>query len=184
MPWIAFLILFGFGVTLLPGTTWQSIMTTQIPLIPVSGLVIFRYFNPGPFSEKAVKITTAFVALAGFAFAAYLAWEWHRGVLPQCGSGGCTAAQYSPGGELFFGIRTTTVGLTGYTLVLLSLLLPGNLGRLATAGLGTFGFATSMYLTGYSVTELNTTCQWCIGSATAMTTIFTLSFWRLVKTLQ
>ena len=41
-----------------------------------------------------------------------------------------------------------------------------------------------MYLTFYSVTELQTTCQWCIGSATAMTTIMVLSYWRLVKYME
>jgi uncharacterized membrane protein len=41
-----------------------------------------------------------------------------------------------------------------------------------------------MYLTFYSATELNTTCQWCLGSAAAMTTIFALSYWRLFRFIQ
>lgn len=183
VPWVGVLIAFGVLVSLLPDTTVESIVITQIPLVPVTGLVIYAFFRPDFLSEKAVKITVALVALAGLSFASYLAIKWAAGELPTCSTGGCTAAQYSEGADLFFGIRTTTVGITGYSLVLLSLLVPGNLGRMATAFLGTFGFGTSMYLTFYSVTELNTTCQWCIGSAAAMTTIMALSYWRLARFL-
>jgi uncharacterized membrane protein len=184
LPWVGVLVAFGFLVSLLPETTKWSILITQIPLVPVTGLVIYRFFRPGELSEKALRTTIAFVALAGLSFAIYLGATWAAGEFPSCSTGGCTAAQYSDGAELFFGIRTTTVGMTGYTLVLLSLLIPGNVGRLATAFLGTFGFATSMYLTFYSATELNTTCQWCLGSAAAMTTIFALSYWRLFRFIQ
>ncbi|MFM8519779.1 MAG: vitamin K epoxide reductase family protein [Solirubrobacterales bacterium] len=184
LPWIGVLVLFGVGVSLLPDATTETILITQTPLLPVSGLVIYSFFRSGPLPELAVRITIALVALAGLSFASYLAIKWAAGELPTCSTGGCTAAQYSDGADLFFGIRTTTVGITGYSLVLLSLLLPGNLGRFTTPFLGTFGFGTSMYLTFYSVTELNTTCQWCLGSAAAMTTIMVLSYWRLVKYME
>ncbi|MFM8889364.1 MAG: vitamin K epoxide reductase family protein [Solirubrobacterales bacterium] len=184
LPWVGVLVAFGVLISVLPDTTAESIAITQIPLIPVSGLVIFSFFRTGPLPEAAARVTVALVALAGMSFAAYLASKWASGELPTCSTGGCTAAQYSDGADLFFGIRTTTVGLTGYSLVLLSLLVPGNAGRFITAFLGTFGFGTSMYLTFYSVTELETTCQWCIGSATAMTTIMVLSYWRLVKYME
>ena len=184
LPWVGVLVAFGVLVSLLPDTTVESIVITQIPLVPVTGLVIYRFFRPGELPEKAVKITTALVALAGLSFATYLAVKWAAGELPTCSTGGCTAAQYSEGADLFFGIRTTTVGITGYSLVLLSLLIPRNPGRFATTFLGTFGFGTSMYLTSYSVLTLETTCQWCLGSAAAMTTIMALSYWRLAKYLE
>lgn len=183
LPWVGVLVAFGVLVSLLPDTTVESIVITQIPLVPVTGLIIYSFFRAGGVSETAAKITIALVALAGLSFASYLAIKWAAGELPTCSTGGCTAAQYSEGADLFFGIRTTTVGITGYSLVLLSLLIPGNLGRMGTAFLGTFGFGTSMYLTFYSVTELNTTCQWCLGSAAAMTTIMALSYWRLARFL-
>ena len=183
LPWLGLLITFGVLVSVLPDTTVESIVITQIPLVPVTGLIIYSFFRAGGVSETAAKITIALVALAGLSFASYLAIKWAAGELPTCSTGGCTAAQYSEGADLFFGIRTTTVGITGYSLILLSLLVPGNVGRLATTFLGTFGFGTSMYLTFYSVTELNTTCQWCIGSAAAMTTIMALSYWRLARFL-
>lgn len=183
LPWVGVLVGFGVLISVLPDTTVESIVITQIPLVPVTGLIVYGFLRSGELPEVAARVTSALVALAGLSFASYLAIKWASGVLPTCSTGGCATAQYSEGADLFFGIRTTTVGITGYSLVLLSLLIPGNLGRMSTAFLGTFGFGTSMYLTFYSVTELDTTCQWCIGSATAMTTIMALSYWRLARFL-
>jgi uncharacterized membrane protein len=184
LPWVGVLVAFGVVVSLLPDTTVDSILITQLPLVPVTGLVIYGFFHVGQVSEKAAKITIALVALVGLSFATYLAVTWASGGSPTCSTGGCEVAQNSEGADLFFGIRTTTVGVTGYSLVLLSLLIPGNIGRLATTFLGTFGFGASMYLTSYSVITLQTTCQWCLGSAAAMTTIMALSYWRLAKYLE
>lgn len=184
LPWVAVLVLAGVLVSLLPGTTKWSILITQIPLLPVTGLVVYRYFRPGYLPERAVKVTIALVALAGLSFAIYLGATWATGGTPTCSAGGgCSAAETSEGAKLFFGIRTTTVGMVGYSLILLSLLVPGNLGRISTAALGTFGFGTSAYLTTYLATEFQTSCQWCLGSSVAMTTIFALSFWRLARYL-
>ena len=185
LPWVGVLVAAGVLVSLLPGTTKWSILITQIPLVPVTGLVVYRFFRPGELPEKVAKITIALVALAGLSFAIYLGITWATGAEPTCAvGGGCSAAQTSEGADLFFGIRTTTVGIVGYSLVLLSLLVPGNLGRMATAFLGTFGFGTSAYLTTYLATEFNTSCQWCLGSSAAMTTIFALAYWRLAKYLE
>ncbi|MGA1213116.1 MAG: vitamin K epoxide reductase family protein, partial [Solirubrobacterales bacterium] len=165
------------------GTSKTSILITQIPLVPVTGLVVYRYFRPGHLPETAVKVTIPLVALAGLSFAIYLGVTWvATGDAPTCSAGGgCSAAETSDGATLFFGIRTTTVGMIGYSLILLSLLVPGNLGRISTAFLGTFGFGTSAYLTTYLATEFNTSCQWCLGSSVAMTTIFALAYWRLAQ---
>ena len=184
VPLVAVLLLAGFVVSLLPETTKWSLLITQLPLLPVSGLVIYGFLRPGGLNEKALKVTIGLVALVGISFAIYLGATWAADAVPTCATGGCNAAQSSEGAELFFGIRTTTVGMIGYSLVLLSLFLPGNVGRLATAFLGTFGFATSVYLTYYLASEFNTSCQWCLGSSFAMTTIFALSYWRLFRFIQ
>ena len=182
LPWVGVLVAFGLLVSLLPETTKWSILITQIPLVPVTGLVVYRFFVPGELSEKAVRITIALVALVGFSFALYIGLSWGGdSSTVTCSTGGCNAAETSKGARLFFDIRTTTVGMVGYSLVILSLLVPGNIGRLATAFLGTFGFATSVYLTYYLASTFNTSCQWCLGSAAAMTTIFVLSYWRLFR---
>jgi uncharacterized membrane protein len=183
LPWVGVLVLFGFGVSLLPKTTWESIAITQVPLLPVTGLLVYGFFSSGGISEKAIKVTTALVSLTGLSFAIYLGVTWVSGVAPTCSTGGCGILQGSKAASLFFGIRTTTVGMIGYSLVLLSLLIPGVMGRLSTTFLGTFGFGTSVYLAWYSVTVWNTTCQWCLGSGAAMTAIFALSYWRLFRSI-
>ncbi len=177
--WIPVPILFGLFVWSFPETTLESIVITQIPFLALSGLVVL-YALRGTLSELSMRLATAFAALAGLAYASYLTYEWSQGSIPQCATGGCTAVQFSPGAELFFDFRTSTVGVVGYCLVLLSLLIPGVYGRASTWALGAFGFGTSIYLTTYSIFELKTTCQWCLGSAAAMTTIFVISTIRLM----
>ena len=76
LPWVAVLVLFGFLVSLLPGTTKWSVLISQAPLVPVTGLVIYAFVRPGEVSEKAVRITIALVALIGFSVAAYLGIAW------------------------------------------------------------------------------------------------------------
>ena len=72
LPWVAVLVLVGLLVSLLPGTTKWSIVITQIPLLPVTGLVVYRYLRPEYLSEKAVKVTIALVALADDSLATLL----------------------------------------------------------------------------------------------------------------
>lgn len=178
--WIPVPILFGLFVSFFPDTTVESIVITQIPFLALTGVVLV-YVIRGRLTELDLRLATAFAALAGLAYAAYLTYEWGQGSVPQCATGGCTIAQFSDGAELFFDFRTSTVGVVGYCLVLVSLLIPGVYGRVSTFALGTFGLGTSIYLTSYSIFELKTTCQWCLGSAAAMTTIFTISAIRLIK---
>jgi uncharacterized membrane protein len=179
--WIPVPILFGLFVWSFPETTIESIVITQIPFLALSGLVALYALRGTP-SELSLRLVTVFAALVGLAYASYLTYEWSQGSIPQCATGGCTVVQFSAGAELFLGFRTSTVGVVGYCLVLLSLLIPGIYGTVSTWALGIFGFGTSIYLTSYSIFELQTTCQWCLGSAAAMTTIFTISSIRLVRT--
>ena len=177
--WIPVPILFGLFVWTFPDATLESIVITQIPFLALSGLVV-AWVVRGSLTETTLRLATAFAAVAGLAYAAYLTYEWSQGSIPQCATGGCTVAQFSAGAELFFDFRTSTVGVVGYCLVLLSLLIPGVYGRASTWALGAFGFGTSIFLTTYSIFELKTTCQWCLGSAAAMTTIFAISTIRLM----
>jgi uncharacterized membrane protein len=173
--------LWALFITQLPDTTWESVAITQGPIIILAAFAIYTIIGQS-FSETANKLAVAGAALIGLTCAAYLAIKWGQNSAPQCSTGGCVKAQYSSYADFFFGIRTTTVGIIGYLLTLLSLLIPGNYGRLATLVLGALGFAVSVFLTSASVFILNTTCQWCLGSAAAMTAIIVLSYWRFWKT--
>lgn len=170
------LLLLGV-VWLLPDTTWQSFLITQLPWLGFIAVAAWSFRNG--FSEGALRGGVLFAAAIGLGYATYLYWSWSSGVPAQCSTGGCERAQSSEYADLFFGIRTALVGMIGYSLVILSLLLRGNWGRSALAFLATFGFGVSLYLTFSSVTVLQTTCQWCLGSAAAMTTLFVLAWWRM-----
>jgi uncharacterized membrane protein len=175
--WLPIPALFAFFILLMPDTTIESVLITQLPFLALSLLVVYSVFKG--FSEKIIKLVILFAALTGLGFATYLSIKWQQNVLPECGSGGCAAAQFSKYADMFFGIRTSLVGVIGYILILLSLLFKGDFARFLTLGLALFGFVVSAYLTYSSVFDLETTCQWCLGSASAMTTIFTLSCFRL-----
>lgn len=179
--WIVVPIIFALFILSLPDTTRDSVLITQLPFLAITLFIIFLYFS-NQFSERAIKLSILWAALAGLSFAIYLTISWYHGTVPVCSTGGCAKAQGSEYADIFFGIRTATVGIFGYSLVLISLLLPNKIGRLATPFLATFGFAVSIYLTFSSVTVLETTCQWCLGSASAMMTIFILSYLWLIKT--
>lgn len=176
--WLPIPFLYAGFVSLFPDTTSESIVITQIPFLALSGVVIV-YAIRGRLSELALRLATGFAAVAGLAFAGYLTYKWNQNVLPECSTGGCAAAQFSKYADMFFGIRTSTVGVYGYSLVLLSLLIPGLWGKVSTWALGLFGFGVSVYLTSSSIFDLGTTCQWCLGSASAMTTILLISSMRL-----
>lgn len=158
-------------ILLLPDTTWQTVLITALPWLGFVFFALRQKTNP--------KIPLLWAALWGLGYALYLQWSWSQGEVPQCSSAGCSLAQSSEYADMFFGLRTSLVGVIGYSLFLLSLLLRGNTGLLVGSFLAAFGFGISLFLSYSSVAVLGTTCQWCLGSAAAMTTLFVLSWWRM-----
>lgn len=159
-------------VLLLPDATWQ----TSLIFATVSAPLFLQLAN-------LIPLRAALFAVAGLGFlcAGYLAFVWYTSGVPQCSSEGCAIAQSSPYATLFFGLPTSTVGVLGYSAVLFALLMPRRYRVWVVAGLAAFGFAVSLFLTYSSVFVLYTTCQWCIGSATAMTSLAILSWRQIVE---
>lgn len=172
--WIAFLPLFALGTIFLPGASWQTVLVTQVVLLPLSWFFLFdKRDNP----RRALSLA----ALLGLACALYLSYHWYSGSVAQCGTDGCNIAQSSSYARLFFDFPTSSVGVVGYLLIIFSLLWNRLTGHILTALLGAFGLAVSCYLTYSSIFVLHTTCQWCLGSAVAMTSIAFLSYWQFVS---
>ena len=73
------------------------------------------------------------------------------------------------------------LGLGGYALILASLWLPGDNGRIAGALLALVGFGFSAYLTWLELFEIDAICQWCVASAVLMTILAVATSWRLVR---
>ena len=121
------------------------------------------------------------VGCVGWGIAAYLTYVHYKGLHPACfAHGGCEQVQSSRYAKLT-GIPVATIGLVGYTLILCSLALRGELGRLAGVVLTLSGWGFSAYLTYRELFTIDAICQWCVGSAVAMTALVVLAAVRYVR---
>jgi uncharacterized membrane protein len=133
-------------------------------------------------TERRLRQLIAVTALLGLAIAAYLTYVHYAELEPICagGTGGCEKVQSSSYAELA-GVPVAVLGLAGYALILVSLRIPSDGGRLAGTLLALVGFGFSAYLTWIEVFELDAICQWCAASAVLMTILAVTTSWRLVQ---
>ena len=133
-------------------------------------------------TERRLRLTIAGLALAGLAIAVYLSWVHYEDAKPFCvaGGGGCERVQTSDYAELS-GIPVAVLGVIGYALILGSLWIRGDAGRLAGALLALSGFGFSAYLTYREVFTIDAICQWCVASAVVMTALAVLTTLRLLR---
>ena len=133
-------------------------------------------------SERELRRLIALAALIGLAVAAYLTYVHYAELEPICAGagGGCELVQNSSYAELA-GIPVAVLGLAGYVLILASLLIPGEGGRLVGTLLALVGFGFSAYLTWVELFEIDAICQWCVASAVLMTILAVATSWRLVR---
>ena len=133
-------------------------------------------------SERAIRLATAVLALAGIAVAAYIAISEAGGGAPACiaGAGGCETVAESDYSELA-GVNVSVVGIFGYGLILCTAFLGGDLGRIGGLTAGIVGFGFTVYLTYLELFEIDAICQWCVVSAAVMTLLFAATAWRAVS---
>ncbi len=115
----------------------------------------------------------------GLAIAGYLTYVKYAHLKPICLTGGGCEVVQSSSYATFAGMPVPVLGLTGYALILLTLLIPGDIGRGATALLAVSGFGFSIYLTWLELVRIKAICQWCVGSAIVMTALAIVSSIRL-----
>lgn len=121
------------------------------------------------------------IALLGVAIAGYLVYVHYADLKPFCvSSGGCETVQSSAYAD-FLGVPVALLGLIGYVLILGSLFIRGEIGRIVTAVLCLSGFGFSVYLTYLELFRIEAICQWCVASATLMTVLMILAIVRLLK---
>ena len=133
-------------------------------------------------TERRLRLVTALVAVLGLAVAGYLTYVHYAELEPLCvgGGGGCERVQSSDYAELA-GIPVAVLGFAGYALILASLWVPGDAGRVGGALLALVGFGFSIYLTWVELFEIDAVCQWCVVSAVLMTVLALTTTWRLVQ---
>jgi uncharacterized membrane protein len=130
---------------------------------------------------SSLRTATLVVGVIGTAIAAYLTYIHYAGIEPICAaSGGCEKVQSSRYAELA-GIPVALLGLIGYLGILVTSFLPGDNARFAAAALALSGFVFSIYLTYLELFEIDAICQWCVGSAVAMTVLAVLTTLRVAR---
>jgi uncharacterized membrane protein len=132
-------------------------------------------------TERRLRPAIAALAVAGVAIAAYLTWVHYADTEAVCvaGGGSCEKVQTSEYADLL-GVPVALLGLIGYALILGSLWIRGDAGRLTGAVLALAGFGFSAYLTYRELFTIEAICQWCVVSALVMTALAVLTVWRLL----
>jgi uncharacterized membrane protein len=133
-------------------------------------------------TERSLRRATGVLALIGAAIAGYLTWVHYAGLQPFCvgGGGSCERVQSSQWSELA-GIPVAVLGLAGYLLLLGSLAVPGETGRMTAALLALVGVGFSAWLTYVEVVKIDAICQWCAASAVIMLLLAIVSITRLLR---
>jgi len=130
-------------------------------------------------TDGRLRAAIAALAVAGIGVATYLTYIHYADVKAFCvaGGGGCEKVQTSSYSELL-GIPVAVLGLVGYVLILASLRVPGEAGRVAGAVLALGGFGFSAYLTYRELFTIDAICQYCVASAVLMALLAVATTWR------
>jgi uncharacterized membrane protein len=137
------------------------------------------FLGVGP--DRRLRIAILVVALIGLGIATYLTIVHYSGLKVAClASGSCETVQSSRYAKLA-GIPVPVLGLLGYIGILGTLILRGELGRVAGWGLALVGFLFSAYLTYRELFTIKAICQWCVGSAICMTVLLVLTSIRVFR---
>ena len=132
-------------------------------------------------TDRGLRRAVLVLAVLGLGVAAYLTYVHYRGIKPVCGLGGnCEKVQTSQWADLA-GVPVAVLGLGGYALILASLFVRGELGRMAGALVALAGFGFSLYLTYRELFSIDAICPWCVTSAVLMALLAVLTVTRLVR---
>jgi uncharacterized membrane protein len=129
------------------------------------------------------RLRTAAIAccLVGLGIAAYLTYVHFAGIAPACEiAHGCERVQTSQWSQLA-GVPVALLGLAGYAAILAAVLIRGESGLAAAAGLAVAGFGFSAYLTYREVVTIGAICIWCVASAVLMAALAAITVTRLLR---
>ena len=134
---------------------------------------------------RALRVVLGVLAAAGLLISAYLTWVHFARVAPVCvgGSGGCETVRSSRYATVL-GVPVSVLGLVGYTGLLLSAVVRGEVGVYLGFLIALVGTLFSVYLTYLEVFVIHAVCQWCVASAAIMVAALicaALAAWRLTR---
>ena len=132
-------------------------------------------------SDRALRTTGFVLVVLGILIAGYLVYVHYADINPICNiAHGCHKVQTSAYAKLA-GVPVALLGLIGYIVIFVSLIVDGELGRMTAALTALVGFGFSMYLTYRELFTIDAICQWCVGSAILMTGLAVVCTWRLLR---
>jgi uncharacterized membrane protein len=138
--------------------------------------------RPRSDTDRRLRVAILVLTVIGIGIASYLTYTHYAGIKVAClSSGGCETVQASKWSKVG-GVPVALLGLIGYVLILLSLAVRGDIGRIGGFGLALVGFLFSAYLTYRELFTIHAICQWCVSSAVIMTILLVLTGWRVVRT--
>jgi uncharacterized membrane protein len=130
---------------------------------------------------RRLRTAILVLSLIGIGIAGYLTYVHYEGLKVLCLSGGgCETVQSSRYAKLD-GVPVALLGLLGYIGILGSLLIRGELGRIAGFAIALIGFGFSMYLTSRELFTIHAICPWCVSSACLMTVLAILTAIRAIR---
>jgi len=129
-------------------------------------------------SDRALRLATAVLALAGAGVAAYLVWVRETGATLVCATGGCGTVQSSQYAEVA-SMPVALLGLVGYVVLLATALAAGETARLVQAAVALGAVLFSTYLLYVQVALIGEVCDWCLVSDAIVTLIAMLALLRL-----
>jgi len=131
--------------------------------------------------DRTLRRAMIVLTLIGIGIASYLTYVHYKGLSPICAiNQGCEKVQSSKYAKVS-GVPVPVIGLVGYVAIFVSLMVRGELARLATAIMTIGGFAFSLYLTSLELFRIHAICQWCVGSAIVMTSLAVLATIRVLR---
>jgi uncharacterized membrane protein len=132
-------------------------------------------------SDRTLRTVGLVLTVLGLGIAGYLVYVHYADIDPVCNiAHGCHKVQTSEYAKLA-GVPVALLGLIGYVILFVSLLVPGETARMAAAFTALVGFGFSMYLTYRELFTIDAICQWCVGSAILMTGLAIVCTWRVLR---
>jgi uncharacterized membrane protein len=133
--------------------------------------------------QRARRVVLGALAVVGLLISAYLTWVHYAGVAPVCvgGSSGCETVQSSSYATIV-GVPVAVVGLVGYSGLLFSTSLRGEVGVYLGFLVALVGTLFSAYLTYLEVFVIHAVCEWCVANASVMVLLCAaVGVWDLAK---
>jgi uncharacterized membrane protein len=129
-------------------------------------------------TERALRIASVALALAGAAVSGYVLSVRLSGSTIACSTGGCATVQSSRYSEVL-GLPVAALGLVGFLVMAGAAVARGELARLVQASVALAATAFSAYLLFLQLHVIGAVCDWCVASDVLTTGLAALALLRL-----